>query len=52
MLRIICLALLGGVVLWSIGLNSQQSQPTRIGMLIGIKPDRVTAYEALHAASN
>jgi L-rhamnose mutarotase len=52
MLRVIYLALLGGVVLLSIGLNSQQSQPTRIGMLIGIKPDRITAYEALHAASN
>ena len=33
-------------------IHSQQSQPTRIGMLIGIKPDRITAYEALHAASN
>lgn len=24
----------------------------RIGMVIGIKPDRIAAYEALHAASN
>jgi len=24
----------------------------RIGMVIGIKPDRISAYEALHAASN
>ncbi|MGB8480096.1 MAG: L-rhamnose mutarotase [Acidobacteriaceae bacterium] len=24
----------------------------RIGMVIGIKPDRIRAYEALHAASN
>ena len=24
----------------------------RTGMLIGIKPDRISAYEALHAASN
>src|SRR5271168_1544284 len=40
--------LLGGVAL----LYSQQSQPQRIGMLIGIKPDRIAAYEALHAASN
>jgi L-rhamnose mutarotase len=52
MRRILCLALLGGVVLVSIVLHSQQKQPTRIGMLIGIKPDRISAYEALHAASN
>src|SRR5271170_8056402 len=32
--------------------HSQQSQPVRTGMLIGIKPDRIAAYEALHAASN
>jgi L-rhamnose mutarotase len=25
---------------------------TRIGMVIGMKPDRISAYEALHAASN
>ena len=24
----------------------------RIGMVIGIRPDRISAYEALHAASN
>jgi L-rhamnose mutarotase len=24
----------------------------RIGMVIGIKPDRISAYEAVHAASN
>jgi hypothetical protein len=52
MRRIICSALLGGVALLSIAIHSQQGQPTRIGMLIGIKPDRITAYEALHAASN
>mgnify|MGYP001556223052 CR=1 FL=1 len=27
-------------------------QPVRVGMVIGIKPDKITAYEALHAASN
>jgi L-rhamnose mutarotase len=52
MRRIIYSALLGGVALLSIAIRSQQGQPTRIGMLIGIKPDRITAYEALHAASN
>jgi len=26
--------------------------PQRIGMVIGIKPDQMSAYEALHAASN
>src|SRR5271163_4755778 len=30
----------------------QRSQPARTGMLIGIKPDRISTYEALHAASN
>jgi L-rhamnose mutarotase len=24
----------------------------RVGMVIGVRPDRITAYEALHAASN
>jgi L-rhamnose mutarotase len=32
--------------------GAQQAQPTRTGMIIGIKPDRISAYEALHAASN
>jgi L-rhamnose mutarotase len=45
--------LLAGAAL-SVGIYglSQQAQPKRIGMIIGIKPDRITAYEALHAASN
>ena len=53
MKRIALSALLAGVAL-SVGLygRSQQGQPKRIGMLIGIKPDRIAAYEALHAASN
>jgi L-rhamnose mutarotase len=53
MKRILWPALLAGVAL-SAGLygRSQQGQPKRIGMLIGIKPDRIAAYEALHAASN
>jgi L-rhamnose mutarotase len=36
----------------SVALYSQQSQPKRVGMIIGIKPDKISAYEALHAASN
>jgi L-rhamnose mutarotase len=46
--------LLFGVVMLSLALYSrgQQGQPARTGMLIGIKPDRIAAYEALHAASN
>jgi L-rhamnose mutarotase len=32
--------------------HGQQSKPARVGMLIGIKPDQIAAYEALHAASN
>ena len=31
---------------------SQSSHVQRIGMVIGIKPDQISAYEALHAASN
>ena len=30
----------------------QRDPVQRIGMVIGIKPDRIHAYEALHAASN
>jgi L-rhamnose mutarotase len=46
--------LLFGVVMLSLALYSrgQQGQAARTGMLIGIKPDRIAAYEALHAASN
>jgi L-rhamnose mutarotase len=32
--------------------HSQGSNGQRIGMVIGIKPDKISAYEALHAASN
>jgi len=32
--------------------HSQRSRVQRIGMVIGIKPDQISAYEALHAASN
>lgn len=30
----------------------RQSHVQRIGIVIGIKPDRISAYEALHSASN
>jgi L-rhamnose mutarotase len=29
-----------------------ESKVKRIGMVIGLKPDRIAAYEAVHAASN
>jgi L-rhamnose mutarotase len=32
--------------------RTENSQVQRIGMVIGIKPDQISAYEALHAASN
>ncbi len=32
--------------------RSQASHAQRIGMVIGIKSDQISAYEALHAASN
>jgi L-rhamnose mutarotase len=32
--------------------KSEGSHVQRIGMVIGIKPDQISAYEALHAASN
>lgn len=31
---------------------AQHAPVQRIGIVIGIKPDRISAYEALHAASN
>ena len=32
--------------------NPQRSHARRIGMVIGIKADQISAYEALHAGSN
>jgi L-rhamnose mutarotase len=32
--------------------RSEASHSQRIGMVIGIKPNKISAYEALHAASN
>ncbi len=49
------LLLLGmGVVLVAIGMYGRESSPQvrRVGMVIGIKPDQISAYKALHAASN
>jgi L-rhamnose mutarotase len=51
MKRIVFAALLAGSAI-GFYCHSQQSQPVRTGMLIGVKPDRISAYEALHAASN
>ena len=40
--------------IYAAGLYGQREvrQVQRIGMVIGIKPDRISAYEALHIASN
>jgi L-rhamnose mutarotase len=32
--------------------KTESSHVQRVGMVIGIKPDQISAYEALHAASN
>jgi L-rhamnose mutarotase len=34
------------------GVGCSRPQPMRVGMLIGLKPDKISAYKALHAASN
>lgn len=41
-------------VLLSLAAERPVSEPhvKRVGMVIGIKPDKISAYEALHAASN
>lgn len=43
-----------GVVLPAIAFlcRSRANRTQRFGMVIGIKPDQISAYEALHAASN
>jgi L-rhamnose mutarotase len=52
--RIVLLALALVTATFVAGLytHGQESQTQRIGMVIGIKPDQISAYEALHAASN
>jgi hypothetical protein len=42
-------AALFGAALYS---KTANTHAQRIGMVIGIKPDQMSAYEALHAASN
>lgn len=40
-------------ILFSVAFYAKpESHVERIGMVIGIKPDQISAYEALHAASN
>jgi len=46
------LAVLTAIVAAGLFAHSQSAHGQRIGMVIGIKPDRISAYEALHAASN
>jgi L-rhamnose mutarotase len=45
---------LAAIIAFSIILSARvrQRPVQRIGMVIGIHPDRISAYEALHAASN
>lgn len=33
-------------------MNDERGHAKRVGMVIGMRPDRISAYEALHAASN
>ncbi len=45
--------LITGAAISAIALSRRHEHPPqRIGMVIGMKPDRISAYEALHAASN
>ena len=48
------IAILAGIALPGIllGCRNIRRRPKRIGMVIGMRPDRISAYEALHAASN
>ena len=42
-----------GIAIAAVTWAMRAQQPSqRIGMVIGIKPDRISAYESLHAASN
>jgi L-rhamnose mutarotase len=54
MKKIIVAALAVATAIWAIGLHAKSEGPQvqRIGMVIGIKPDQISAYETLHAASN
>jgi len=48
------IAVLAAAILCALALyaRSETAHVQRIGMVIGIKPDKISAYEALHAASN
>jgi L-rhamnose mutarotase len=54
MKKVILAILAAGIALCAAGLHAKSESPhvQRIGMVIGIKPDQISAYEALHAASN
>jgi L-rhamnose mutarotase len=54
MKRIILAALGVAALLAGVGLYGNEVNPNvrRVGMVIGIKPDQISAYKALHAASN
>jgi len=48
-----CWAALASVVAVSLVVVGRSRRPRqRIGMVIGMRPDRISAYEALHAASH
>jgi L-rhamnose mutarotase len=48
-LPILFIAILSFGILYG---KTENTHVQRIGMVIGIKPDQISAYEALHAASN
>lgn len=52
--KMIMLMLAIGGLLAAVGLYAREgnSNVRRVGMVIGIKPDQISAYKALHAASN
>jgi L-rhamnose mutarotase len=54
MKKTIALVLAFGGLLAAVSLYGKDgnSNVRRVGMVVGIKPDQISAYEALHAASN
>jgi len=54
MTKLVWAALCGAAALFGAEVHSktEDQHVQRIGMVIGIKPDQMSAYEALHAASN
>jgi L-rhamnose mutarotase len=54
MKKIVVATLAVATAVFAAGLDAQSegSHVQRVGMVIGIKPDQISAYEALHAASN